>query len=91
MGDGRNIFLALKTERIAVKVVGIDGFECASHPGEQDVGDLLLFPATAQVKIPVESTKINFLIVFVRRFAIYSVISFIIRAYTKTIMVMFEY
>ena len=45
---------ALKAERIGVDVVSIDGFECAGHPGEQDVGGLVLFPAAAQaVTIPV--------------------------------------
>jgi nitronate monooxygenase len=35
-------------------VVSIDGFECAGHPGEQDVGGLVLFPAATQaLKIPV--------------------------------------
>jgi nitronate monooxygenase len=44
---------ALKAERIGVDVVSIDGFECAGHPGEQDVGGLVLFPAAAQaLKIP---------------------------------------
>ncbi|MCX2981655.1 nitronate monooxygenase [Halieaceae bacterium IMCC14734] len=45
---------ALKAERIGVDIVSIDGFECAGHPGEQDVGGLVLFPATTQaLKIPV--------------------------------------
>lgn len=45
---------ALSAERIGVDVVSIDGFECAGHPGEQDVGGLVLFPAAAQaLKIPV--------------------------------------
>lgn len=45
---------ALKSERIGVDVVSIDGFECAGHPGEADVGGLVLFPAAAQaLKIPV--------------------------------------
>lgn len=45
---------ALKAERIGVDVVSIDGFECAGHPGEQDVGGLVLFPAATQaLKIPV--------------------------------------
>ena len=45
---------ALKAERIGVDVVSIDGFECAGHPGEQDVGGLVLFPAAAQaLTIPV--------------------------------------
>ncbi len=45
---------ALKAERIGVDAVSIDGFECAGHPGEQDVGGLVLFPAATQaLKIPV--------------------------------------
>lgn len=45
---------ALKAERVGVDVVSIDGFECAGHPGEEDVGGLVLFPAAAQaLKIPV--------------------------------------
>lgn len=45
---------ALKAERIGVAAVSIDGFECAGHPGEKDVGGLVLFPAAAQaLKIPV--------------------------------------
>lgn len=45
---------ALKAERIGVDVVSIDGFECAGHPGEQDVGGLVLFPAATQaLTIPV--------------------------------------
>lgn len=45
---------SLAAERLGVDVVSIDGFECAGHPGEQDVGGLVLFPAAAQaLKIPV--------------------------------------
>ena len=45
---------SLAAERVGVDVVSIDGFECAGHPGEQDVGGLVLFPAAAQaLKIPV--------------------------------------
>jgi NAD(P)H-dependent flavin oxidoreductase YrpB (nitropropane dioxygenase family) len=45
---------ALKAERIGVAAVSIDGFECAGHPGEKDVGGLVLFPAAAQaLKIPI--------------------------------------
>ncbi|MEO1732675.1 MAG: nitronate monooxygenase [Pseudomonadota bacterium] len=45
---------ALAAERVGVDVVSIDGFECAGHPGEQDVGGLVLFPAAAQaLSIPV--------------------------------------
>ena len=45
---------ALAAQRIGVDVVSIDGFECAGHPGEQDVGGLVLFPAATQaLDIPV--------------------------------------
>ena len=45
---------ALKAEHIGVDVVSIDGFECAGHPGDHDVGGLVLFPAATQaLKIPV--------------------------------------
>jgi NAD(P)H-dependent flavin oxidoreductase YrpB (nitropropane dioxygenase family) len=44
---------ALSAERSGVDAISIDGFECAGHPGEDDVGGLVLFPAAArQVKIP---------------------------------------
>ncbi|MEH6589810.1 MAG: nitronate monooxygenase family protein [Halioglobus sp.] len=45
---------ALKAERIGVAAVSIDGFECAGHPGEQDVTGLVLIPAAAnKLTIPI--------------------------------------
>jgi len=45
---------ALKAERVGVAAVSIDGFECAGHPGEEDVPGLVLFPAAAdKLNIPV--------------------------------------
>ena len=45
---------ALKAEQLGVDVVSIDGFECAGHPGENDIPGLVLFPrATEEVRIPV--------------------------------------
>ncbi|KXF85080.1 nitronate monooxygenase [Rhodococcus ruber Chol-4] len=45
---------ALKAERVGVDAVSIDGFECAGHPGEDDVPGLVLIPAaTGQLQIPV--------------------------------------
>jgi len=45
---------ALSAERNGVDAVSIDGFECAGHPGEEDVPGLVLIPIAArQLKIPV--------------------------------------
>ncbi|HEY3698022.1 MAG TPA: nitronate monooxygenase family protein [Spongiibacteraceae bacterium] len=45
---------ALSAERNGVDAVSIDGFECAGHPGEDDVPGLILIPAAVQkLKIPV--------------------------------------
>lgn len=45
---------ALKAEKIGVAAVSIDGFECAGHPGEEDVPGLVLIPAAAdKLSIPV--------------------------------------
>jgi NAD(P)H-dependent flavin oxidoreductase YrpB (nitropropane dioxygenase family) len=44
---------ALKAERLGVDAVSIDGFECAGHPGEDDIPGLILIPITAdKLKIP---------------------------------------
>src|SRR6201998_2755396 len=44
---------ALSAERMGVDVISIDGFECAGHPGEDDVPGLILIPAAAdKVTIP---------------------------------------
>ncbi len=44
---------ALSAERAGVDVISIDGFECAGHPGEDDIPGLILIPAAAnQLKIP---------------------------------------
>ncbi|MFE2993947.1 NAD(P)H-dependent flavin oxidoreductase [Nocardia sp. NPDC059246] len=45
---------ALKAQKIGVDGVSIDGFECAGHPGEDDVPGLILIPAaTRALDIPV--------------------------------------
>lgn len=45
---------ALKAEKIGCDVVSIDGFECAGHPGEDDVTSLILIPTTADaLNIPI--------------------------------------
>ena len=45
---------AISAERHGVDMISIDGFECAGHPGEDDVTNLILIPAAVRaVKIPV--------------------------------------
>ena len=44
---------ALSAERMGVDAISIDGFECAGHPGEDDIPGLILIPAAAdRLKIP---------------------------------------
>lgn len=45
---------ALSAQRHGVDIVSIDGFECAGHPGEDDIGGLVLIPLAARrLQIPV--------------------------------------
>ncbi|MBV9509960.1 MAG: nitronate monooxygenase, partial [Caulobacteraceae bacterium] len=45
---------AVSAEKLGVDVISIDGFECAGHPGEDDIGLIVLLPATVDaVKVPV--------------------------------------
>jgi NAD(P)H-dependent flavin oxidoreductase YrpB (nitropropane dioxygenase family) len=45
---------AVSAERMGVDAISIDGFECAGHPGEDDVPGLVLIPATVRrLDIPV--------------------------------------
>jgi NAD(P)H-dependent flavin oxidoreductase YrpB (nitropropane dioxygenase family) len=44
---------SVKAESLGVDAISIDGFECAGHPGEDDIPGLILIPAAAnQLKIP---------------------------------------
>ncbi|MBL9071058.1 MAG: nitronate monooxygenase [Sphingopyxis sp.] len=44
---------ALSAEKAGCDIISIDGFECAGHPGEDDIPGLVLIPAAAdKVKIP---------------------------------------
>lgn len=44
---------ALKAEKVGCAAVSVDGFECAGHPGEDDVTNLVLLPAAyAKLTIP---------------------------------------
>lgn len=45
---------ALSAQKIGADIISIDGFECAGHPGEDDIPGLILIPATAdQIDIPI--------------------------------------
>ncbi len=45
---------ALKAQALGVDAISIDGFECAGHPGEDDIPGLVLIPAaTRALTIPV--------------------------------------
>lgn len=44
---------AVAAQRLGVDAISIDGFECAGHPGEDDVPGLVLIPAAAdKISIP---------------------------------------
>lgn len=44
---------AIKAESIGCDAVSIDGFECAGHPGEDDIPGLILIPCAAdQIHVP---------------------------------------
>jgi NADH:quinone reductase (non-electrogenic) len=44
---------AIKAQELGVDAVSVDGFECAGHPGEDDVPGLVLMPTVAdRVSIP---------------------------------------
>jgi len=44
---------ALKAESIGCDAISVDGFECAGHPGEDDVPNFILLPRAAEkLKIP---------------------------------------
>src|SRR4029079_6137635 len=43
----------ISAEKAGVDAISMDGFECAGHPGEDDIPNLVLLPAAANViKIP---------------------------------------
>ena len=45
---------AVKAQAVGVDAVSVDGFECAGHPGEDDVTNLVLIPAArAALDIPI--------------------------------------
>jgi NAD(P)H-dependent flavin oxidoreductase YrpB (nitropropane dioxygenase family) len=45
---------AVKAQSLGVDAVSIDGFECAGHPGEDDIPGLILIPAAARkLTIPI--------------------------------------
>lgn len=45
---------ALTAQRLGADIVSIDGFECAGHPGEDDIPGLVLIPRAAdELEIPI--------------------------------------
>eukprot|EP00041_Stephanoeca_diplocostata_P010298 m.163521 g.163521 ORF g.163521 m.163521 type:complete len:305 (+) comp18103_c0_seq11:723-1637(+) len=40
---------ALSAERLGVDIISIDGFECAGHPGEEDIGNWILAAKAGKV------------------------------------------
>jgi len=45
---------AVAAQRMGVDVIAIDGFECAGHPGEDDIPGLVLIPAAVdKVHVPI--------------------------------------
>ena len=45
---------ALKAQSVGVSAITIDGFECAGHPGEDDIPSLVLLPQAAEaLDVPV--------------------------------------
>lgn len=45
---------AVKAQALGVDAISIDGFECAGHPGEDDIPGLVLIPAASrELEIPV--------------------------------------
>ncbi len=45
---------AVSAQRMGVDAISIDGFECAGHPGEDDIPGLILIPAAAdRVTVPI--------------------------------------
>lgn len=45
---------SLSAQRLGVDAISVDGFECAGHPGEDDVPSLVLIPAVAaKVDLPI--------------------------------------
>ena len=48
---------ALKAQRIGCDAASIDGFECAGHPGEDDIPNMILLPRAAdELEIPFVSS-----------------------------------
>ena len=35
---------AKSAARLGVDMISMDGFDCAGHPGEEDIGNWVLFP-----------------------------------------------
>jgi NAD(P)H-dependent flavin oxidoreductase YrpB (nitropropane dioxygenase family) len=44
---------SISAVKYGVDVISIDGFECAGHPGEDDIGLIVLLPATVDAVAPI--------------------------------------
>ena len=48
----------VSAEKVGVDAISMDGFECAGHPGEDDIPNLVLLPAAAEcIKIPMIAVR----------------------------------
>ena len=48
-----NVKHALTAERLGVDIISMDGYECAGHPGDDDIPNLVLLPRAAEaLRIP---------------------------------------
>lgn len=47
---------AKSAERLGVDMISMDGFDCAGHPGEEDIGNWVLFP---KVRIVTEDKNLS--------------------------------
>lgn len=39
----------MTAQRLGVDIVSVDGFECAGHPGEEDIPNMILLARCAEV------------------------------------------
>ena len=49
---------AKSAERLGVDMISMDGFDCAGHPGEEDIGNWVLFPKVRIFSFRVEEGNV---------------------------------